>query len=148
MLEEGNIIYFTPFYFKNGNDPAPKFFIVLKKNGSDSLLASLPTSKDKLPLSNSITDGCIEVPESGINCFMISNTKIITKCNKKFDVTTHIYGFEIDTYPVSKLEEAYAVEGVDYKVFGNMKKRIFTELINCLTNSKTVKKKHINFLNS
>jgi len=30
MLEEGNIIYFDPFYFKNGNTAKRKYFIVLK----------------------------------------------------------------------------------------------------------------------
>jgi hypothetical protein len=28
MLEEGNIIYFDPFYFKNGNTAKPKYFLV------------------------------------------------------------------------------------------------------------------------
>lgn len=45
MLEEGNIIYFTPFYFKNGKSTAkPKYFIVLKANvDNKGVLASLPT---------------------------------------------------------------------------------------------------------
>lgn len=30
MFEEGNLLLFTPFYFKNGALPQPKFFLVLK----------------------------------------------------------------------------------------------------------------------
>ena len=47
MFEEGNILYFTPFYFKNGKSaPAPKFFIVLKHVDLHSILARLTTKKD------------------------------------------------------------------------------------------------------
>ena len=31
MFEEGNILYFTPFYFENGNAPKPKYFFGIKK---------------------------------------------------------------------------------------------------------------------
>jgi hypothetical protein len=31
MFDEGTIIYFDPFYFKNGNAAKPKYFVVLKK---------------------------------------------------------------------------------------------------------------------
>lgn len=46
MFEEGNLLLFRPFLFKNGAEPQDKFFLVLKKIESNILLASLPTSKD------------------------------------------------------------------------------------------------------
>jgi hypothetical protein len=49
MIEERNLIYFDPFYFKNGNTAKPKYFVVLKQLGSKSVLASLPTRKDNIP---------------------------------------------------------------------------------------------------
>lgn len=50
MFEEGNIIYFDPFYFKNGNTAKSKYFIVLKNvKDSNTILASLPTRRDSIP---------------------------------------------------------------------------------------------------
>jgi hypothetical protein len=49
VFEEGNIIYFDPFYFKNGNTAKPKYFVVLKNFNKNSILASLPTRKDTIP---------------------------------------------------------------------------------------------------
>lgn len=46
MYQKGNIIYFTPFYFKNGNTPKPKYFVVLSVSESETILASLPSSRD------------------------------------------------------------------------------------------------------
>ena len=47
MFEEGNLLLFRPFIFKNGATPKDKFFLVLEKDIQGGLLlASLPTSKD------------------------------------------------------------------------------------------------------
>ena len=47
MFEEGNLLLFRPFIFKNGVTPKDKFFLVLGKDIQGGLLlASLPTSKD------------------------------------------------------------------------------------------------------
>lgn len=51
MFEEGNILYFNPFYFENGNQPKPKYFLVLKLTEDKAVLASLPTSHDHIPSS-------------------------------------------------------------------------------------------------
>lgn len=32
MFEEGSILYFNPFFFKDGSDSKPKYFLVIKKN--------------------------------------------------------------------------------------------------------------------
>ena len=58
MFEEGNLLYFDPFLFKNGATPKPKFFIVLKNDINDEvILATLPTSKDHIPSDVAITSG-------------------------------------------------------------------------------------------
>jgi hypothetical protein len=50
MFEEGNLLLFRPFIFKNGATPKDKFFLVLGKDIQGGLLlASLPTSKDHVP---------------------------------------------------------------------------------------------------
>lgn len=100
MFEEGNIIYFDPFYFKNGNTAKAKYFVVLKNDGKTNIIASLPTSKDFIPEENVTQQGCVELPEKDITCFVISNSQVITECGKKFGRTTYLYGQEIDDYEI------------------------------------------------
>jgi len=141
MFEEGNIIYYTPFYFKNGNPAKPKYFVVLKNENDINVLASLPTRKDSIPEKNVIENGCIELPEINLNCFVISNQIQVTECGKTFDFKTHIYGHQIDIYEVDFLKEIYPVENTDYEVWGKMKEDIFVALIDCLKASRSVKQK-------
>lgn len=141
MFEEGNIIYFTPFYFKNGNSAKPKYFVVLKNENDINVLASLPTRKDFVPEKNVIENGCVELPEINFNCFVISDQIQVTECGKVFDFKTHIYGHQIDIYEVHSLKEIYPIENTDYEVWGKMKKDIFVALIDCLKTSRSVKQK-------
>src|SRR5690554_8158991 len=94
-LKAGQIIYFTPFYFKNGRSaPKPKYFIVLKKANDKSILASLPTRKDSVPnyiTSEGIT-GCFEHKDISFNSFRFDTKTIITKNGKCFDFPTFAYG--------------------------------------------------------
>ena len=68
MLEEGNIIRFNPFYFKNGNTAKPKYFLVVKKTGNDTIIASLPTRKDTIPAKETIERGCVDLSDINLNC--------------------------------------------------------------------------------
>ncbi|MCF6350495.1 MAG: hypothetical protein L3J23_05620 [Flavobacteriaceae bacterium] len=146
MLEEGNILYFDPFYFKNGNTAKAKYFIVLKVAPESNILASLPTRKDSIPEKETIEQGCVELPEINFNCFVISPKTLVTDCNKQFDFSTHIYGHQIDTYSTASMNEIYPFEGTDYYIWGKMKDELFSQLINCLKNSKNVKRKYIKIL--
>ena len=49
MYKQGQILYFEPFYFLNGNTSKNKYFIVLKQVEGKIIVASLPTSKDFVP---------------------------------------------------------------------------------------------------
>lgn len=42
MFEAGSILFFDPFYFENGNNPKPKYFLVIKELDGQVILASLP----------------------------------------------------------------------------------------------------------
>lgn len=139
MYEKGNIIYFTPFYFKNGNPCKNKYFIILKIIENNILLASLPTSKNYLPSNLQNIEGCIKNDE--INCFIINPTTIITECDKKFDVTTYIYGHQIDEYIIEEMNNLYKKEKKDFIILGKMKLELFNQLIDCFKNSNTVKRK-------
>lgn len=142
MFKEGNIIYFDPFYFKNGNTAKPKYFVVLKNQNGKNILASLPTRKDSIPQKEEVENGCIELPLINLNCFVISENIEITDCGKYFDFKTHIYGHQIDDYKVSILKEIYPLENTDYEIWGKMKEDLFLSLIECLKNSKSVKRKY------
>lgn len=58
MFEEGNILYFDPFYFKNGNPAKRKYFLVLKVNETKTIIAVLPTRTASIPRSELIERGC------------------------------------------------------------------------------------------
>ena len=45
MFQAGELIKFTPFVFKSGNQPKPKYFIVLGQIDDNVMMANLPTSK-------------------------------------------------------------------------------------------------------
>lgn len=142
MFQEGNIIYFDPFYFKNGNTAKPKYFVVLKSYGTNSVIASLPTRKDSIPTDNTIEYGCVELPNINLNCFVIPSHHIATECGKQFDFNTYLYGHQIDDYNITTIKEIYPNEGSDYIVWGKLKSKLFSELIDCFKNSKSVKRKY------
>lgn len=59
-----------------------------------------------------------------------------------FDFKTHIYGHQIDVYEIEFLKEIYPLEDTDYEIWGKMKDPLFVSLIECLKNSKSVKRKY------
>lgn len=142
MFEEGNIIYFDPFFFKNGNPAKPKYFVVLKNDGLKNIIASLPTRRDNIPQNESINNGCIELSDINLNCFIFSTQQEITECGKHFDFPTFMYGHQIDDYLIQELKDIYPNEGTDYSVWGKMKTDLFANLINCFKKSKSVKRKY------
>ena len=71
MFDEGTILYFTTFYFNNPSaTPKPKYFVVVKRIDHVAILAALPSSKKHLPYALQSTFGCIELPDSGIGCYV------------------------------------------------------------------------------
>ncbi len=143
MFEEGNIIYFDPFYFKNGNTAKSKYFVVLKLIGTETIIASLPTRNELIPLQNTqVSTGCIEFSESNLTCFLFSNTTEITECGKKFDFPTHLYAHQVDDYEIGLMNEIYPNEGSDYFIWGKIKSDLFQKILNCFKNSKNLKRKY------
>lgn len=142
MIEERNLIYFDPFYFKNGNTAKPKYFVVLKQLGSKSVLASLPTRKDNIPSTEDAEIGCIELPDINLNCFVFPNNLEITDCGKSFAFKTYLYGHQIDEYDIDLLQDIYPNEGSDYEILGKIKPKLFAALIDCFKSSKSVKRKY------
>lgn len=146
MFSEGEILYFDPFYFKNGTASKAKYFVILKSFSNNFYLASMPTRKDSVPDKDSIENGCIELSGINLNCFKISEHEILTTCNKSFPFPTFIYGHQIDDYSEEFLNDIYPIEGADFERWGIMKTDIFQSLLNCFKNSTSVKRKYKNIL--
>ena len=142
MFLEGVIFYFTPFYFKNGNTAKQKYFVVLKNNHKSILIALLPTSKNFIPINEQNKNGCIDLPDKNLNCFVFLNNLVVTECGKRFERTTHLYGHQMEDYNINDMLEIYPNEGRDYIIWGKMKSTLFNELLNCFKNSKSVKNKY------
>lgn len=147
MFEEGNIIYFTPFYFPNGKSAAkPKYCIVIKTLEDKTLIASLPTRKDSIPSNINKSTGCVELPDINLNSFIFDITTEITECGKYFEMETFIYGHQLDFYSIEMFKEIYPLEGTDYEIFGKLKNELYQNLVDCLKSSKSVRKKFTRLL--
>lgn len=151
MLVERNLIYFDPFYFPDGKSaPKEKYFIVLKNNQSQNILASLPTRKDAVPSAFDDQNGCISLNEIqhgfDLVCYRIEPKKeILENSNFNFDFPTHIYGSNLKLYPAEYFD-LYPHEGIDYHVLGKIKVEDFNEIVDCLKSNKSVKRGYRNLL--
>jgi len=141
VFSEGTIIYFTPFYFKNGNTSKNKYFIVLKLVDDKIVLGSLPTRSNKIPSFINVSHGCVNDDASSVNCYVFGSEIKICDNGFSFGLSTFCYGNEVEDYEMSILEEVYCVEGVDYEVVGVLLKNEFDGLIQCIKQSKSVKRR-------
>ena len=142
MYNEGNIIYFDPFYFKDGDNAKPKYFLVLKRIGDKAILASLPSSKNHLPYFVTIAHGCVDIPESCISCYIFESKKAITKCGWSFDLNTFLYGNWIDDFSIEVLQDRYQIEGVEYEIIGQLTDEELKNVVKCFINSNVVKRSY------
>ncbi|GHT18552.1 hypothetical protein AGMMS4957_01040 [Bacteroidia bacterium] len=142
MYTAGSILYFTPFFFKNGNAPKNKYFIVLGSSGDDLIVASLPTSQDHVPNYLPKKHGCIEDSRSNFNCYYFEKGRIISECNTFFfPLDTYIYGEQVDVMSKNLLNSQYQTENKDYIKLCNLSSTEFDLIRNCLINSASVKRK-------
>ena len=140
MLIPGNIILFTPFYFKNGATPKDKFFIVLHAVDNSIILASLPTSVNRSPTLVNVNHGCINHDDRCYNAYLFEPNRIISDSGFYFNLPTFIYGNEVEDYNISTITAKYQNSGSDYQIKGQLKQNEFTSLLDCLKNSGNVKR--------
>lgn len=142
MFTPGNILYFTPFYFKNGSPSKNKYFIVLKDIDGQLILASLPSSKIYLPHRIAEDHGCIEVPEGCINCYLFVQDQVIGQQGFSFPMLTAIYGQQIDIYDRASIQHQYPIQGVHYNVVDCLLPAELEAVLDCLRNSSSVSRKY------
>ncbi|MCY7291403.1 MAG: hypothetical protein LH615_04395 [Ferruginibacter sp.] len=142
MYTAGKLIYFDPFYFKSGNESKPKYFLVLKVIEHSVVLASLPSSQMHLPQNQEINHGCLEIPESCINCYIFKAKIPITKSGWYFEFDTFLYGFWLDDYTIEELQENHPIANVDYEIVGELHDSELHNVVNCFSKSSSVKRKY------
>lgn len=141
MLSEGTILYFTPYYFVDSSKAKPKYFIVLHLGDGTLMIANLPTSKDHVPGNISKKHGCIDLPAARFNCYYFKAKKEITDNNWAFPRDTYLYGEQIAIFDREKIENQYPTEGIDYEIMGILTNLEYQQIIDCIKNSPTVKRK-------
>ena len=151
MFKKGNIIYFEPFIFPDGGNPKNKYFIVLKNESNNLVLATLPTSKDSIPQYIVKKFGCIEYPEINFNCYYfksgidIAHNPIENK-SFSFPIDTYVYGFRLNEFDIDIFKEQISKNQIKISVRGTLYKNIIDNLVSCLKKSSSVKKKFKNLL--
>lgn len=141
MYQQGQILYFNPFYFLNGNTSKNKYFIVLRQIKEQIIVASLPTSKDFVPQFITKNHGCLKSEDNTFCCYYFEKNKSITDNNWAFPMDTYLYAEQIEVYELSLLNETYKYEDIDYQIIGDLTSTEYQNLINCVVSSKAIKRK-------
>lgn len=141
MFKEGQLLRFNNFVFKNGANPKPKFFVVLRNMDDDILMASLPTSKDHIPDSAAVVSGCVNIPERCVSAFVFAADQKVTE-QFAFPLRTFIYGEQVDEYSQRYLDSMPA----GYDDLGILDESLFADLRDCLKHSPLIKRKYSRLL--
>ena len=147
MFSPGQIIYFNVFFFKNGNTPKAKYFIVLAYINEEIIVASLPTRTN---LAASLIDkphGCVNIDDRCFNCYVFEQDKVVGQNGFCFPLPTYVYGDQVEDYQVGLMQDIYKIEGIDYEILDTLTESEFTSLVDCIKNSTTVKRKIKRYLN-
>lgn len=146
MFYPRQIIYFNEFFFKNGNTAKPKYLIILGIINNKTIVASLPTRTNNAPGLVNTAHGCINVDDRCFNCYVFEAGKVICENGFSFELPTFIYGNQVEDYDIETLEDVYKIQGVDYEEKGLLTVNEFSDILNCIINSFSTKRKVRKFL--
>lgn len=136
MFVAGQIIYFQPFHFKNGDEPKNKYFLVLKNIDEITIVASLPTSINNAPSLIDKSHGCINIDERRFNCYVFEKDKCVCDNGFYFDLHTYVYGNQVNNYEKASISKNDTIkDGVDYKLQGVLTQQEFNDVYQCIVNS-------------
>lgn len=143
MHPVGTIIYFTPFYFSDGKSaPKNKYFIVLARAGDDLIIASLPSSVDRVPERVVQEHGCVQIPEAMFSAYIFEAGRPVTAQGWGFPLTTYVYIAWIQEFEARIFRSVYSVENVDYTVIGRLVRKEYEALLHCARTSGELKKRY------
>ena len=137
MYQSGELIKFSPFVFKNGNQPKPKYCIVLGQIDNKVMIANLPTSKDHVPSDVMVERGCVDIPERGVNAFVLSPTDQVTP-SFRFPRPTFVYGEQVDEYEQKYLDEM----GSTVEKLGQIEPALFQAIKDCVKKARLLRRKY------
>lgn len=146
MFEEGSILYFNPFFFKDGSDSKPKYFLVIKKIKDEFVLASLPTSKDSVPTNVEMKHGCLEIADINFNCYLFLGGQHVAihpdnHTEFAFPKNTFVYGFRIDLFDIETFMQQIDNEKSAVELKGKLYPDEYEAIITCLKTSGSVKRR-------
>ena len=143
MFEQGQLLKFTPFTFKNGANPKPKYFIVLGKMNKDVVIASLPTSKDHIPNSITAGSGCVNDMERNVNAYIFRECELVTD-TFSFPRKTFVYAEQVDEYSCKYLSNMQT----ETDDLGLIFPELLKDIVDCLLSSCMLKRKYRNVLSA
>ena len=141
MFYPGQVVYFNEFYFKNGNTAKPKYFIILGRLQNQTIVASLPTRTNNAPGLINANHGCINLEDRCFNCYAFEPGRPVCQNGFAFELPTFIYGNQVEDYDIEILEDIYKIPGVDYEEKGILTDAEFRNIIDCIKNSSSTKRK-------
>lgn len=156
LFEEGKVLYFDPFYFKDKvGGQKPKYYIVLKKlvdpstplRNQSVVLATLPTSKDFVPNTIEKVHGCMEHPEINFNCYYFASGQAVCTNGFGFPVETYVYGYRLQTHAVADFQKQVADGETVITEKGQLTAEEYRAIVDCLKQSPAVKRVYRNALN-
>lgn len=137
MYQIGELIEFSPFVFKNGNQPKPKYCIVLGQIDNKVIMVNLPTSKDHIPSDVMVERGCIDIPERSVNAFVLNPNDHVTS-SFSFSRPTFIYGEQVDEYNQKYLNEM----GSTVERLGQIEPTLFQAIKDCVKKARLLRRKY------
>lgn len=93
MFPIGTLLYFTPFYFKDGSSPKNKYFLVLDYVDGEMIVAGLPSSKDHSPAFIPKKHGCMHDEGAAFIAYYFEAGKTLLDNDWRFDKPTFLYAF-------------------------------------------------------
>lgn len=141
----GTILYFKNFRFEEAataTRPAEKnkYYVVLRRMGLATVVASLPTSKDQVPNAVDQVHGCIDYPTGGWTAYMFEALRPITTNDWYFPLRTYMYGYGVREYDLHVLAANHPNVGEDFVFKGRLTEHEFDALVACLKRSIDIKR--------
>lgn len=142
----GTILHFSLFQFgepATGTRPAEKnkFFIVLRNIDGHMVLASLPTSKDRVPDAVEQRHGCVDFPTGDLTAYVFEALAPVATNGWAFSLRTYMYGFQVNEYSYSTLATNHGAPGREVVVKGRLTSSEFVAMVRCLLRSLDLKRR-------
>ena len=101
------------------------------------MMANLPTSKDHVPSDVMVERGCVDIPERGVNAFVLNPNDQVTS-SFRFPRPTFVYGEQVDEYEQKYLDEM----GSTVEQLGQIDPVLFQSIKDCVKKARLLRRKY------